>query len=146
MDTPPISSPPDPRRNASPANAQRVRSGFSKLIAKHSQKVDVASDQRHNHFISILEKVREVLKPYIPAAPSTQPDGPDRLASRFEGVRVYEPSAETSMDVLVERPHTEPDANVIYEAEAQTSADDTFSASGMMVNDLLQLRARIKWI
>jgi hypothetical protein len=126
----------------------KIRASFSDRIAKHNQKVDVASDQRHDYFIGILEKVREVLKPCMPEAPSTpsQPDGPDRLAVRFEGLRVYEPSAEALSDVPVERPLAEPDANVIYEAETQTSADDAFSAFGMMVNDLLQLRARIKWI
>jgi hypothetical protein len=128
-----------------------IRSAVSSHITKQSKKLNIASDQRHSHFVGVLGRVREVLKPYLPAASTPEdatvkPNDPDHLTSRFSGLKVYEPAEDTSLDLPIERPRAEPTDNVVYEAETQTSDQDALDAYGMMINDLNKIRARIRWI
>ncbi|KAH6640159.1 hypothetical protein F5144DRAFT_559536 [Chaetomium tenue] len=128
-----------------------IRSAVSKQITKQSKKLDIASEQGHSYFIGILERVREILKPHLPAASTpkdatVKPNAPDDLPSRFSGLTVYEPAEDGFTDLPIERPRAEPDDNVVYEAETQTSVWDALDAYGMMINDLNKIRARIRWI
>ena len=69
-----------------------VRNGFSELLSRHNEKPDVKSDARHSYFVGILERVREVLKPFSDSAISTSTDTVDQLANQFDALVVYEPS------------------------------------------------------
>ncbi|KAK3311653.1 uncharacterized protein B0T15DRAFT_482623 [Chaetomium strumarium] len=115
----------------------KVRSRFADDITSHGPEVDDESNERHSYFLGVLEKVREVLKPRMPAGVADppfrqQPDEPERLANMFAALEGYEPAEfADSSSISLERPATEKaEDDVVYEAEQQTSLLD----------------ARIRWI
>lgn len=130
----------------------KVRSNFADDITSHGLEADDGSNQRHSYFVSILEKVREVLRPRMPAgvakALSRQPPEPEHLANMFAALKVYEPAdVADSPSIPLERPTTEEAKDgVVYEAERETSIVDAISIYGMMWADLQRIRDRIRWI
>ena len=117
--------------------------------------VNQASDSRHNFFVTVLEKVRESLKPLTKSNAldlssiknATPRAGGDRarqseLRNLFEVLDVYEPSAEflAAPDVV---PSPSP-VELEYTVEEPTdSIIEAFMAMTMLVNDLSRLRAEI---
>jgi hypothetical protein len=130
----------------------KVRANFADDITIHGLEADDESKLRHSYFLGILEKVRQVLKPRMPASvaepPARQPDSPERLANMFAALEVYEPAElADSPSIPLERPATEKAGDdVVYEAEQQTSILDAINIYNMMWMDLQRIRQRIRWI
>lgn len=132
-----------------------VRSSFSTKLETAGEAVNQASDSRHNFFVTVLEKVRESLKPLTKSNAldlssiknATPRAGGDRarqseLRNLFEVLDVYEPSAEflAAPDVV---PSPSP-VELEYTVEQPTdSIIEAFMAMTMLVNDLSRLRAEI---
>ncbi|CAN9087717.1 unnamed protein product [Alternaria alternata] len=132
-----------------------VRSSFSTKLEAAGEAVNQASDSRHNFFVTVLEKVRESLKPLTKSNAldlssiknATPRAGGDRarqseLRNLFEVLDVYEPSAEflAAPDVV---PSPSP-VELEYTVEQPTdSIIEAFMAMTMLVNDLSRLRAEI---
>ncbi|KAK4111504.1 hypothetical protein N656DRAFT_837525 [Canariomyces notabilis] len=114
---------------------------------------DDDSNQRHSYFVGVLKKVRDVLKPRMPAGASEptsrQLDEPENLSNMFSALTVYEPSEEDleSFFVSMASPTPEkPEQDIVYEAEAQTSIVDAMYPYMTMYTDLDRIRHQIRWI
>jgi len=132
-----------------------VRSAFSHKLAAAGEAVDKSSDDRHSFFVTVLESVRDALKPLMrndaldlnSIKNATPRSGKDRvrqtgLRNIFEVLDVYEPSAEflAAPDVV---PPPKP-MKLDYTAEVLTdSVIDAFMAMTMLMDDLSRLRAEI---
>jgi hypothetical protein len=132
-----------------------VRTSFSKKLEEAGRNIDQASDSRHNFFVTVLERVRESLKPLMKtdaldlssiknAIPKT--DGnrtrQSELRNIFEVLDVYEPSAEflAAPDVVPPPKPTE----LEYTVEVSTdSVMDACIAMTMLMDDFSRLRAEI---
>ncbi|KAJ4256861.1 hypothetical protein NW762_008957 [Fusarium torreyae] len=122
-----------------------MRSKFSSQMINHGVTPDKDSDVTHNYFVGVLEKVRSVLRPRMPAeTPSF--DSFDDLSNRFAGLNVYEPSQEFMDAPELVRPEKAQGDNDNYEVEAQKSFYDAMVAYTVMVNDLNNIRSYIEWI
>ncbi|KAI4713823.1 hypothetical protein J4E89_001271 [Alternaria sp. Ai002NY15] len=132
-----------------------VRSAFSKKLAAAGEAVDKPSDDRHSFFVTVLESVRDALKPLIRtnaldlnsiknATPRSDKDRvrQTRVRNIFEVLDVYEPSAEflAAPDVA---PPPKP-VELDYTAESwNDSVIEAFMAMTMLMDDLSRLRAEI---
>lgn len=96
----------------------------------------------------VLEKVREVLKPFT--SPKDEDEASSAAASnlrnQFAGLAVYEPSQEFLDAPDIKRPVKTEDDNVIYEAESMSSFEDAIFALSALINDMNRVRAHIRWI
>ncbi|KAF4456759.1 hypothetical protein F53441_1195 [Fusarium austroafricanum] len=131
-----------------------LRSSFRLRMIEHGVNPDTDADQTHCHFVSVLEKVREVLGPKMPVATSTsissnvQPPNPtteESLTRGFGLLNVYEPSQEFLDAPNVERPQKSQDDKTIYEAEAQQSLDDALAMWHLLLGDADKIRTQITW-
>ncbi|KAF5605846.1 hypothetical protein FPANT_1095 [Fusarium pseudoanthophilum] len=120
-----------------------VRNGFSEQLLRHNEKPDVKSDARHSYFVGILEKVREILKPFADSAASTSTDTIDRLANTFDALEVYEPSEEFLNAPDIQRPEPTKKEEAIYEVDPSQSFDEAVIAFCMMCKDLAEVRKYI---
>ncbi|KAI4705545.1 hypothetical protein J4E81_000428 [Alternaria sp. BMP 2799] len=132
-----------------------VRSAFSHKLAAAGEAVDKSSDGRHSFFVTVLESVRDALKPLMRndaldlnsiknATPRSDKDRVRQTGLRniFEVLDVYEPSPEflAAPDVV---PPPKP-MKLDYTAEVLTdSVIDAFMAMTMLMDDLSRLRAEI---
>ncbi|KAM0187797.1 hypothetical protein ACHAPI_010948 [Fusarium lateritium] len=119
-----------------------VRASFSAELSRYDVKQDTASDARHSYFVGVLEKVREVLKPFTSATASGSSDAEDvdKLGNKFDALKVYEPSDEFLNAPDIQRPQTSKQDNIVYEAEPSSSLEDALVAFGMMLKDLEAIR------
>jgi hypothetical protein len=128
----------------------KVRSSFGDDMASHGHQPDEASNRQHNYFLGILEKVRDVLRPRMPAGVAeVLPQRPEEhLNSVFAALHVYEPATVAdSPTIPLEQPTSQKaEENVVYEAEQQTSMVEAISLYAMMWADLQRIRDRIRWI
>ncbi|KDN61739.1 hypothetical protein CSUB01_10812 [Colletotrichum sublineola] len=139
-----------------------LRSGFRTRLSDYGLEPDDKSDERHQHFVSVLKAVREALRPRAAAATvhaeadtatdtgrAAPEESSDDLGNRFAALSVEEPS-QTFLDAFRNAPHARPEPRgedpVSYEAEPQTSLEDVFFAFTVLVNDLNRIRSRIEWI
>ena len=133
----------------------RVPVGFARTIDRaisvrkdHGDQLsgkDEASDHRHNFFVGILEHVRDVLRPRMPAeyprsdeansAPST------KSSNRFEYLEVEEPSDEV-FEVQGAAPASKQVAQPTYRAERE-SFSEAYLAFNLILEDLTRFRALI---
>ncbi|KAI0452937.1 hypothetical protein F5B21DRAFT_481612 [Xylaria acuta] len=124
-----------------------VRASFGTKLEKHGKVLSELSDAKHQHFIGVLEKVREVLTPFMPAPVANQNASTDeKLSNRFAGLAVYEPSQEFLDAPVVERPVKTGDDNAVYEAETETTFEHAIFALTNVINDMNRVRAHIRWI
>ncbi|KAF9875710.1 hypothetical protein CkaCkLH20_06642 [Colletotrichum karsti] len=123
-----------------------LRAQFSAKLSEHGAKRNVVSDLKHNYFLGILDKVREVLRPRMTAdGARASNEGLDHLSNRFAGLSVFEPSQAflDAPDIEIPRP----DPNVIYEAEAGDSTEDAIFFFQLLWRDLYDIRMciRVLW-
>ncbi|KAI1420352.1 hypothetical protein F5Y12DRAFT_788329 [Xylaria sp. FL1777] len=124
-----------------------VRSGFGNRLEKHGKALSEISDAKHQYFIGVLEKVREVLKPLMPAPDANKNTSTEeKLSNRFAGLAVYEPSPEFLNAPVVERPVKAAEDNAVYEAETETSFEHAIFALTSVINDMNRVRAHVRWI
>ncbi|KAJ9138152.1 Ank-repeat protein mbp1 [Pleurostoma richardsiae] len=129
-----------------------VRSSFKSRMAEHGAQLSEESDLTHSYFVGILENVREILKPKMPATvkpfpvPGSSDDAAEELANRFGALEVYEPSQEFLDAPDMERPLNADDDTAVYEAERQTTFEDAMVAYTMIINDINRIRSHIEWI
>jgi hypothetical protein len=116
----------------------------------------VASDSRHAFFVSVLEQVRDSIKPSLSAdafdlasvhKAVPKPDANDTrntpLRNLFEVLDVYEPSA----DFLAAPNATPPPQPSELEATVEVPDDDiieAYFATTSLMDDLSRLRAEVK--
>ncbi|KAJ3533488.1 hypothetical protein NM208_g7962 [Fusarium decemcellulare] len=117
-----------------------VRSSFSAELSRHQAKPDVESDAKHSYFVGILEKVREVLKPFKPPTASSSSDAVDTLANQFDALEVYEPSQDFLDAPDIPRPQVTGKDAAIYEADPSPTLEEALVAFSMMCKDLADIR------
>ncbi|KAL6924040.1 hypothetical protein FSST1_001314 [Fusarium sambucinum] len=117
-----------------------VRNGFSEELSRLNKKKDVKSDAKHSYFVSILEKVRQLLKPFAEVPGSGSSDTVNPLTNKFDALKVYEPSQEFLNAPDVERPAQVGKDKSTYEADPSDSLNDALVAYYMMCRDLKEIR------
>ncbi|KAI0550364.1 hypothetical protein F4679DRAFT_208740 [Xylaria curta] len=124
-----------------------VRTGFGTKLEKHGKSLSELSDAKHQHFIGVLKKVREVLTPFMPAPVADDSASTDeKLRNRFAGLAVYEPSQEFLDAPVPERPVKTGEDNAVYEAETETTFEHAIFALTNIINDMNRVRAHIRWV
>ncbi|TPX17773.1 uncharacterized protein E0L32_002874 [Thyridium curvatum] len=132
-----------------------VRSGFGDRLAEEGSTPDENQRLKHDYFVGVLEKVRDVLRSSmtvsaaaVAAAASASAGGGagDDLANKFSGLAVYEPSQAFLDAPDIPRPAPLPEDKTVYVAEQQTTFADALFACTAMMNDLERIRSTIKWI
>ncbi|KAG4255939.1 hypothetical protein FPRO03_04887 [Fusarium proliferatum] len=118
------------------------RTFFSTLNRKQDDK----SDARHSYFVGILEKAREVLKPYSDPVGSGSSKEAETLTNKFKELEVYHPSEKFLNAKDIERPGPANNDDVIYEADAGDSVDKAFFAYKLLCEDLNNIRTFITYI
>ncbi|KAH8842893.1 hypothetical protein MCOR27_000101 [Pyricularia oryzae] len=124
-----------------------ARSKFGGQLRDYGEAIDPGSDAKHQHFVDVLAKVRSVLSPLMPAVKDE--DGQSdaaRLANRFTGLAVYEPSQEFLNLPDVARPGTAQNDDSTYEAQPERSFEEAIFALDALINDLGHVRSHIRWI
>ncbi|KAI0593790.1 hypothetical protein F4775DRAFT_607072 [Biscogniauxia sp. FL1348] len=122
-----------------------VRSTFKDKLEASGTSVDELLHAKHEHFVGILEKVREALKPRM-KYPQAEKSTPDVVANMFAALKVYEPSDDFLNAPDIERPQKVKRDKATYEAEIPTGLADLMIALTMLINDLNMIRSRIEWI
>ncbi|CEI70950.1 hypothetical protein FVEN_g9682 [Fusarium venenatum] len=122
-----------------------VRAKFGAQLMDNGMNPSTKSDTTHSFFVGILEKVRDVLRPRMPAGTKSSHSSED-LGNRFSGLKIYESSPELPEIPDIDRPKNAQGDDTIYEAEPQTSLEDALVTYTIMVSDLNQIRSYIGWI
>ncbi|KAI1827565.1 hypothetical protein F4861DRAFT_529125 [Xylaria intraflava] len=121
-----------------------ARSGFADKLEKHGIAHSETSDANHRYFIGVLERVREVLMPFMVADPAKQKASTDNsLSNRFSDLVVYEPSQEFLDAPAIERPAKAQHDSAQYEAEAETSLEHALFALCVVAGDVHEVRNSI---
>ncbi|EEU43804.1 uncharacterized protein NECHADRAFT_30210, partial [Fusarium vanettenii 77-13-4] len=123
-----------------------VRSSFSAELSRHGAKPDIESDAKHSYFVGILEKVREVLKPFKPPTASSSSDEVSTLTNQFDALEVYEPSQDFLDAPDIARPQAAGQEAIIYEADPSPTLEEAIIAFSMMCKDLAEIRDFISGI
>ncbi|KAI1124433.1 hypothetical protein F5Y10DRAFT_30607 [Nemania abortiva] len=133
----------------------RARRAFGDKVADQGEAT--GDNSAHMYFVSVLEKVRDVMKPLFPSQASSQKQASadeeteDAFSNRFAGLSVYEPSEAFLNMPDIERPQPaktagDDELGATYEAERLNAFEDVIFALTTLMNDLNRLRERIKWI
>ncbi|KAM7190876.1 hypothetical protein V8F20_009560 [Naviculisporaceae sp. PSN 640] len=125
-----------------------LRRGFAERMEEHGMNRDPKKDGNHNFFVGVLEAVRDSLKPRMSskATETGIPSKDTKDKNKFAGLWVYEPSQAFLDAPAVERPQPGAGDGVIYEAEPQTSTDDTLFTFCLLMTDLHKIREQVKWM
>lgn len=132
-----------------------ARGGFANKLSERGVNRDKASDENHGYFVGILDQVEKILNRRTRPGPtpvSTKPDNKptatpsDYASNQFAGLEVYEPSEEFLEAPAFETPNKSRDECVDYEAEQLASFDAVIVYTWLLVKDLQNIRARVKWI
>ncbi|KAF5011827.1 hypothetical protein FDECE_2117, partial [Fusarium decemcellulare] len=122
-----------------------VRAGFGAQLAEEGAVPNAKADATHSFFVGVLEKVREVLRPRMPA--ETPPFEPfEDSGNKFDPLHVYEPSQEFLDAPDIVRPQNAKGDSTTYEAEPQKTMEDAMMAYMLMYQDLDKIRGRISSI
>ncbi|KAH7250349.1 uncharacterized protein BKA55DRAFT_569260 [Fusarium redolens] len=122
-----------------------MRSRFGAQLEERGAESDKDSDAMHNYFIGVLESVRSVLRPRMPADTPSY-DSIKDLTNRFSSLNVYEPSQEFLDASNYTRPEKTQDDENTYEAEPQKTPEDAMIAYDVMLDDLTNIRSHINII
>ncbi|KAL9003821.1 MAG: hypothetical protein Q9188_003322 [Gyalolechia gomerana] len=133
--------------------------------AEEDQEARVAADATHSYFLGVLDRVREVLKPRMPAE-----TGNESLPQFVEGTRVpgsleaedledftnvfdmldLEEPSQAFLDApgVSHKPKAEKPAEGLYEAETDQSREEKYLASHCLFQDVRNIRSFIRqlWI
>ncbi|KAJ4128086.1 hypothetical protein NW768_008370 [Fusarium equiseti] len=112
-------------------------------LFRHNEKLDANSDARHSYFVGILEKVRQILKPFSDSAASTSTDTVDQLTNQFDALEVYEPSEDFLNATDIQRPEPTKKEEAIYEVDPSQPFDEALIPFCMMCKDLAEIRKYI---
>jgi hypothetical protein len=137
-----------------------VRSSFGSTLKEHGAEPSAESSEKHSFFVGVLEQVREVLRPRMPATgadrvraavtSATPSSSGDAWINGFQALKVYESSKEflDAPDIQRPEPSTPSETNVVYEAEAAARLDmeDAIFAFALMIDDLNKIRQEIRHI
>jgi hypothetical protein len=134
----------------------QVRRLFSQKLEAAGKAIDVASDSRHAFFVSVLEQVRDSIKPLLSAdafdfaslhKAVPKSDANDTLNSPlrnlFEVLDVYEPSADFLAAPNVTPPPQPSELEVTVEVPDDDIIEAYFATTSLM-DDLSRLRAEVK--
>ncbi|KAK8079330.1 hypothetical protein PG994_003137 [Apiospora phragmitis] len=121
-----------------------ARSAFGAQLSRHGQ-IDKKKDSNHQYFVGVLEKVRDILRPFVRSRHEDDAAA-DEITNRFTDLAVYEPSEEFLNAPDVERPVKVEEDNATYEAETDSSFEEAIFAMTALINDLNRVRAHIRWI
>ncbi|ETS85557.1 hypothetical protein PFICI_03582 [Pestalotiopsis fici W106-1] len=129
----------------------RVRQSFGRRLEKHGSLLNESLDRNHSFFVSILESVRETLRPWFQMSPQTSdPTEPtDRLGeatNRFARLFVHEPSEHFLDAPDTERPKPALGDTAVYQAERLITAREAQMAFLLVMDDLNHIRHRLDWI
>ncbi|KAF5690474.1 hypothetical protein FDENT_3858 [Fusarium denticulatum] len=113
----------------------KARSDFGDELAASNEKVDAKSDARHFYFVGILEKVREILKPYSDPVDSGSSKETETLTNKFKELEVYHPSEEFLNAKDIERPGPANNDPIVYKADPGDSC-----------NISIEILAKIPWM
>ncbi|KAF2670732.1 hypothetical protein BT63DRAFT_423031 [Microthyrium microscopicum] len=110
------------------------------------------SDERHEHFVGVLEKVREVLKPRLapgsiePVTPAEYGDkhDADLFTNMFQGLQVQEPSEEFLAAPDVPMATNTPDA--IYQLKASDDPLEQYLGIAALLQDLAGIKSAVRQI
>ncbi|EFR00963.1 hypothetical protein MGYG_03965 [Nannizzia gypsea CBS 118893] len=98
-----------------------------------------AKQDGHTHFISVLERVQNILQPLF------SDQNQDTLANKFDNLDVEEPSEESAPAPDTTFPETsESDADASYEAEKVQDLDEMYSAFCLIIQDYHDFRVAIQ--
>lgn len=126
-----------------------IRSSFGEQLQENGAQPSAASDDKHSFFNNILIKVRDILRPKMPAPAASNvsaDDSADSLWATMAALEVTEPSSDLPTEPDDERPTEADDDADKYEAEQQMTLEDAMLAFIMMLNDLNRIRSQISWI
>lgn len=151
------------------ATLERVistRLSFGDRLAEHGAAPSLRSDVQHSHFVHVLQRVQEILKPCTsPPTEAASPSAPSfgsvsalslnftglmsALSLNFTGLTVY--LSEPSEDFLhaplnIERLAPVKDDSATYEVEPLMDLEEALFAYTTMLNDLAKIRAHVEWI
>jgi hypothetical protein len=141
-----------------------VRRQFAALLAKAGATLDMTVDEKHNFFVGVLEKVRDILKPLFWQERSTSKNGAPEVPTTPNATPVISPNPFSILDVYelpelnledqdseaVPREETEKKSLAVgflandYESEATDSAAERFLAFLTLGRDLNALREQVK--
>lgn len=129
--------------------------------AEEDQEARVAADATHSYFLGVLDRVREVLKPRMPAE-----TGNESLPQSVEGTRVpasleaedledftnlfdmldLEEPSQAFLDApgVPHKPKAEKPAEGLYEAETDQSREEKYLASHCLFQDVRNIRSFIR--
>lgn len=124
----------------------KKRNGVSSKLAQNEKTSDTTSDKSHEHFVGILEKVQDILKPRVARISMGTEARNEDVLNKFAALELQEPSEEFLDSPDICRPSNAEGDKEIYEVEPQTSLQDYMLALTMVVNDLNRIRAYVKCI
>ncbi|KAL8864998.1 MAG: hypothetical protein Q9174_007128, partial [Haloplaca sp. 1 TL-2023] len=131
-----------------------VRKSFADRLADAGRRLSQASDARHSFFVTVLEKVRDTLKPLFSADVFNVSNLKDAvnnidihkdkkcLSSIFEVLDVYEPSAKFEAAPDMVHPLPTP-LDYTVETEEDSEFEALFAITALM-DDLSRLRTEIR--
>ncbi|KAJ4138323.1 hypothetical protein NW768_002146 [Fusarium equiseti] len=117
-----------------------VRRSFSKQVGGRDRR----SDATHAHFINVLEKVRDHLKPIMEAGLFKPTDTPKEgkarrpLSNMFDCLNVYTPS-----ETFLNAPDITPEPSVQYTVEQEPTLEDATFALLALLGDLENIQDEI---
>ncbi|KAM0441305.1 hypothetical protein ACHAPT_000614 [Fusarium lateritium] len=126
-----------------------VRKSFSDRLADSGIRTSRAQENSHSFLVSVLEKVRDCLKPIMKAATFKGPESKDASKQSespanniFTVLEVYTPSEEFLNAPAAAPP--QPTTNVEYTAEQDDSWEDTIFALVSLLSDFGRLRDEVR--
>ncbi|KAI1456575.1 hypothetical protein F4805DRAFT_475702 [Annulohypoxylon moriforme] len=134
---------------ASLRRAIRSRGNFSGLLEKNGYDLNALADHSHQHFVGILARVCNVLRPrfVFNQTPSNKEESCHDDVTGFENYFSRLSSEETielPNDDNYESPTSEfidtPEGKIQYEAEEQTTRDDALFALYHVIGDISEIR------
>ncbi|KAL7940627.1 hypothetical protein V8C42DRAFT_223156 [Trichoderma barbatum] len=111
-----------------------LRTCFGPQLNEYGGQTTTQGNAKHQHFIQVLEEVRDTLKACTRSPPSSSAvkkvpgEGLNGVESGFGTLSI--PAGD----------------GAVYEAETQTSFESAIVAFTMMMNDINDIRSRIRWI
>ncbi|KLU90132.1 hypothetical protein MAPG_09098 [Magnaporthiopsis poae ATCC 64411] len=125
-----------------------TRSEYGSKLSRQGFETDQQTESTHQHFVRVLEKVRDVLRPFTLAPGTDDGNGRDAgddgdLPNRFDGLHVDEPS-QAFLDLPdVERPAPVAVGNETYEAQVESTMHHAMFVFEAMLADMMRIRARV---
>ncbi|KAI1110488.1 hypothetical protein F5Y14DRAFT_455022 [Nemania sp. NC0429] len=124
-----------------------ARSGFGDRFRGIDEILGDRSDAKHRKFIKVLEKVREVLLPFVLADDARQSTAAEEeVRIRVAGLSVDETSQKSREAPVFERPVKVPGDDATYEAEAEDAFEWVMLILANVIDEMNRVRAAIRRI